>query len=39
MNAWPTWREWWQFGGALALELVVVFAVAKLLAMRLRSAP
>jgi len=38
MNAWPTLREWFQFGGTLALELVIVFAVAKLVALRVRSA-
>ena len=38
MNAWPTLREWMQFGGMLALELVIVFAVAKLVALRVRSA-
>ena len=38
MNAWPNLREWFQFGGTLALELAVVFAVAKLVALRLRSA-
>ena len=38
MNAWPTLREWMQFSGTLALELVVVFAVAKLVALRVRSA-
>ena len=38
MSAWPTLREWFQFGGTLALELVVIFAVAKLVSLRLRSA-
>ena len=38
MNAWPTLREWMQFGGTLALEVVVVFAVAKLVMLRVRSA-
>ena len=38
MNAWPTLREWFQFGGTLALELTVVFAVAKLVALRVRPA-
>ncbi len=38
MNAWSTLREWFQFGGTLALELVVIFAVAKLVSLRLRSA-
>jgi hypothetical protein len=38
MNAWPTLREWMQFGGTLALEILVVFAVAKLVALRARSA-
>ena len=38
MNAWPTLREWFQFGGTLALELVVIFTLAKLVSLRLRSA-
>lgn len=38
MNAWPTLQEWFQFSGTLALELTVVFAVAKLAASRVRSA-
>ena len=38
MNAWPTLWEWFQFGGTLALELTVVFAVAKLVALRVRPA-
>ena len=38
MSAWPTLREWFQFGGTLALELAVIFAVAKLVSLRLRSA-
>lgn len=38
MNAWPSLNEWARFGGVLALELVVVFAVAKLISLRLRSA-
>src|SRR5678816_4663223 len=39
MNTWPTLREWLQFAGTLALELVIVFAAAKLVTLRLRSAP
>ena len=38
MSAWPTLREWFQFGGTLALELAVIFAVAKLVSLRLHSA-
>jgi beta-lactamase regulating signal transducer with metallopeptidase domain len=38
MNAWPSLNEWARFGNVLALELVVVFAVAKLISLRLRSA-
>ncbi len=38
MNAWPTLREWWQFAGTMALELAIVFVVAKLVALRLHSA-
>ena len=38
MNAWPTLRDWMQFGGTLALEILIVFAVAKLVALRVRSA-
>jgi beta-lactamase regulating signal transducer with metallopeptidase domain len=37
MNSWPTLKEWLQFGGVLALELVLVFALAKLVSMRARS--
>lgn len=38
MNAWPTLKEWFQFSGTLALELIIVFAVVKLLALRIHSA-
>src|SRR5689334_16334161 len=38
MNTWPTLKEWWQFGGALALEVGILFLAAKLIALRLRSA-
>ncbi|HWN94095.1 MAG TPA: M56 family metallopeptidase [Methylomirabilota bacterium] len=37
MSLWPTLKEWWQFGGILALELAVIFAIAKLLSLRIRS--
>ena len=38
MNAWPTLREWMLFGGTLALEIAIVFATGKLVALRVRSA-
>jgi beta-lactamase regulating signal transducer with metallopeptidase domain len=38
MNAWPTISEWCRFGIVLALELFVVFAAAKLIVWRLKSA-
>jgi beta-lactamase regulating signal transducer with metallopeptidase domain len=38
MNAWPVANEWMRFAGTLAVELAVVFAVAKLLAFATKSA-
>jgi len=38
MNTWLTLKEWSQFGGALALEVGILFFAAKLIALRLRSA-
>jgi beta-lactamase regulating signal transducer with metallopeptidase domain len=38
MNAWPTISEWCRFGIILALELLIVFAMAKLIVWRLKSA-
>src|SRR6188768_3650589 len=38
MNAWPTISEWCRFGIVLALELLVVFAAARLIVWRLKSA-
>src|ERR1043166_2270896 len=38
MNSWPTLREWLQFSGVLALEVTIIFLVAKLLSPRVRSA-
>jgi beta-lactamase regulating signal transducer with metallopeptidase domain len=38
MNSWPTLKEWCQFGGTVALELVIVFVLAKLIATRIASA-
>ena len=38
MNSWPTLKEWIQFGGIVALEVVIVFAAVKLTTLRVRSA-
>src|SRR6187455_3057641 len=38
MSTWPTLNQWFEFGGTLLLELLILFAVAKLVSMRLRSA-
>ena len=37
MNSWPTLRTWFEFSGPLALEVLILFAVAKLISLRLRS--
>jgi type II secretory pathway component GspD/PulD (secretin) len=38
MNTWPTLKEWTQFSGTLALEAIIVFAIAKLVTLHIRSA-
>lgn len=38
MNAWPLANEWLRFVGTLAVELLVVFAAAKLFALATKSA-
>lgn len=38
MNSWPTLGEWGRFAGVLALEVLVIYAVAKLISLRVRSA-
>jgi hypothetical protein len=38
MNPWPTLQQWLEFGGIVSLELLLLFAVAKLISLRSRPA-
>src|SRR5690349_12224435 len=38
MNSWPTLQQWTELAGILSLELLAIFALARLVAFRLRAA-